>query len=182
MNSNGLITIRDTSVARENLILVEPFDPAKSTGIPNPERFAGRALFRDGTSMLTEQTPQQFAADHGFRFLGKPDNVATNPDITFRVQAFHLVEAKKKNPDFKPERDFASRLVWGKGGRMRASFCKTRAPPSRPSYCSASRIATIQSRCRHRQRKPSQNRATIVKLPACGILGASATMWCKIHS
>jgi hypothetical protein len=111
MNNNGLITIRETTVARDNVILVEPFDPARSSGIPDPGRFAGRALFRDGTSMLTEQTPQQFATDNGFRYLGKPDHVATNPDITFRVQPFHLVEARKKNPEFKPERDFASRLI-----------------------------------------------------------------------
>lgn len=114
--NNGLITIRDTSVAKDNVILVEPFDPARSSGIPDPQRFAGRAVFRDGSSMLTEQTPQQFAAENGFRYLGKPDHVATNPDVTFRVQAFHLVEARKKNPEFKPERDFASRLIWGRGG------------------------------------------------------------------
>jgi hypothetical protein len=116
MNNNGLITIRDTTVARDNVILVEPFDPARSSGIPDPQRFAGRVFLRDGSSVLTEKTPEQFAADNGFRYLGKPDHVATNPDITFRVQPFHVMEARKKNPDFKPERDFPSRLIWGRGG------------------------------------------------------------------
>jgi hypothetical protein len=116
MNNNGLITIRETSVARDNVILVEPFDPARASGIPDPQRFAGRVLFRDGTSMLSDKTPAQFAADNGFRYLGKPDHVATNPDITFRVQAFNVTVARKKNPEFKPDRDYASRLIWGRGG------------------------------------------------------------------
>jgi hypothetical protein len=66
--------------------------------------------------MLTEKTPAQFAAGKGFRYLGKPDHVATNPDITFRVQAFNVTVARKKNPEFKPDRDYASRLIWGRGG------------------------------------------------------------------
>jgi len=116
MNNVGIITIRETSVARGDVVLIEPFDPAKSGGIPNPERFAGRVVFRDGTSMLTVETPKQFADANGFRYLGKPDHIATNPDITFRVQTFDLAEAQKRNPDFKPEREFASRLIWGRGG------------------------------------------------------------------
>ncbi|MFY9640781.1 MAG: hypothetical protein WCD20_08325 [Rhodomicrobium sp.] len=116
MNNNGLIAIRDTTVARDDVILVEPFDPARSSGIPDPQRFAGRVVLRDGSSMLTEKKPAEFAAENGFRYLGKPDHIATNPDITFRVQAFNLVVARKKNPEFKPERDFSSRLIWGRGG------------------------------------------------------------------
>src|SRR5271165_4832358 len=111
MNNDGLITIRDMTVARDNVILVEPFDPARG-GIPDPQRFAGRVVLRDGSTVLTEKTPEQFAGDNGFRYLGKPDHVATNPDITFRVQPFHVMEARKKNPKFKPERDFACRLIW----------------------------------------------------------------------
>ncbi len=116
MANAGLITIRDSILARDSIILVEPFDPARSSGIANPERFAGRAVMRDGTSILTEQPPAQFAETHGFRYLGKPDHIATNPDIAFRVQKFDLTEAQKRNPEFKPERDFASRLSWGRGG------------------------------------------------------------------
>jgi hypothetical protein len=114
--NNSIITIRDSMIARDNIVLIEPFDPAKGSGISNPERFAGRLLFRDGNSMLTEQTPAAFAAEHGFRFLGKPDHIATNPDITFKVQKFDLVQAQSKNPEFQPERSFATRLSWGKGG------------------------------------------------------------------
>jgi hypothetical protein len=116
MNNDGLINIRDMTVARDNVILVEPFDPARGGGIPDPQRFAGRVVLRDGSTVLTEKTPEKFAADNGFRYLGKPDHVATNPDITFRVQPFHMMEARKKNPEFKPERDFACRLIWGSGG------------------------------------------------------------------
>jgi hypothetical protein len=112
----ALITVRDNILARADVILVEPFDPAKSNGIPEPERFAGRITLRDGNTILTEQTPAQFAAAHGFRYLGKPDHVATNPDITFRVQEFNLARAQQRNSSFRPERDFASRLIWGRGG------------------------------------------------------------------
>ncbi len=112
----ALITVRDNILARVDVILVEPFDPAKSNGIPEPERFAGRITLRDGATILTEQPPAQFATKHGFRYLGKPDHVATNPDITFRVQKFDLARAQQRNPSFKPDRDFASRLIWGRGG------------------------------------------------------------------
>jgi hypothetical protein len=114
--NSALITVRDNILARADVILVEPFDPTRSSGIPEPERFAARITLRDGATILTEQTPAQFAADHGFRYLGRPDHVATNPDITFRVQKFNLALAQQRNPSFRPDRDFASRLIWGRGG------------------------------------------------------------------
>jgi hypothetical protein len=112
----ALITVRDNILARADVILVEPFDPARSNGITEPERFAGRITLRDGNTILTDQTPALFAAEHGFHYLGKPDYVATNPDITFRTQKFNLARAQQRNTSFRPERDFATRLIWGRGG------------------------------------------------------------------
>src|SRR6476659_2304224 len=90
----ALIKVRDTYIARADIFLVEPFDPAGSTGITEPERFAGRLALRDGNTILTDQTPAEFATTNGFRYLGKPDHVATNPDIAFRVQEFNLARAQ----------------------------------------------------------------------------------------
>ncbi len=108
------VDIRGKQIATAQITLVEPFDLAKNTSIPNPQRFAGRVRLVDGTSLLIEQSPADFARAHGFRFLGAPDNIATNPAVVYRVEKFDLTEAQKKHPEFKPERKFASRLSWGK--------------------------------------------------------------------
>lgn len=108
------VEIRGKQIATAHITLVEPFDPAKNTAIPNPQRFAGRVRLVDGTSLLIEQSPADFGRAHGFRVLGVPDNIATNPAVVYRVETFDLTEAQKRNPDFKPERKFASRLSWGK--------------------------------------------------------------------
>lgn len=85
--------------------------------MPEPGRFKGRIRLVDATSLLIEQTPADFARAHGFRFLGTPDNIATNPAVAYRVEKFDLAEAQKKNPEFKPEQPYASRLSWAKGAR-----------------------------------------------------------------
>jgi hypothetical protein len=115
--ANSIIDIRGKKIARSNVTLVEPFDPERATAVPDAERFKGRVRMKDATSMLIEQTPSDFARapDVGFRHLGAPDDIATNPDITYRVEAFDLAEAPQRNPEFQPEREFATRLSWGKG-------------------------------------------------------------------
>jgi hypothetical protein len=117
--ANSIIDIRGKKIARSNVTLVEPFDPERATAVPDAERFKGRVRMKDATSMLIEQTPSDFARapDVGFRHLGAPDDIATNPDITYRVEAFDLAEAQRRNPEFQPEREFATRLSCGKGGK-----------------------------------------------------------------
>jgi len=115
--ANPIIDIRGKKFASALIALVEPFDPTAATTIPEPERFASRARMLDGTSILSEQPPAVFARANGFRSLGKPDNIATNPVIAYRVEAFDLAKAQERNPDFKPEKSYASRLSWGKAGK-----------------------------------------------------------------
>ncbi len=117
--ANPIIDIRGKKIARSNVTLVEPFDPAKASAVPDAERFKGRVRMKDGNSMLIEQAPADFARapDVQFRHLGAPDDIATNPDVTYRVETFDLAEAQRRNPDFQPEREFATRLSWRKGGK-----------------------------------------------------------------
>ena len=115
--TSPVIEIRGKQISAALIALIEPFDPTTNTLIPEPERFAGRVRMLDGTSLLTEQTPAAFARANGFRSLGTPDNIATNPAIAYRVEEFDLAKAQERNPEFKPEKSYASRLSWGKGGK-----------------------------------------------------------------
>jgi hypothetical protein len=117
--SNGFVNIRGERFPLDQVLFVEPNDPSKNAGnIPNPERFNGRVVFTDGTSKLIEQTPDRFAKDHGFRLLGGPDGVGVNPAIKISIQPFDAEAARSKNPDFQPERAFASRLSWSAGSKL----------------------------------------------------------------
>jgi hypothetical protein len=115
--ANPIIDIRGKQIASAHIALVESFDPSKNAAVPDPERFQGRVRLIDDTSLLIEQSPSDFAKQHGLRYLGAPDHIATNPAITYRVEAFDLAKAQERNPDFRPERNFATRVSWGKGGR-----------------------------------------------------------------
>ena len=87
--ANPIIGIRDKKIARSNVTLVEPFDPAKASAVLDAERFKGRVRMKDGNSMLIERAPADFARapDFQFRHLGAPDGIATNPDVAYRVEA-----------------------------------------------------------------------------------------------
>jgi hypothetical protein len=56
-------------------------------------------------SVLTEETPQAFAAANGFRML-QMDGVATNPAVRFRVESFVPAEG------FAPRKEYVTRLLW----------------------------------------------------------------------
>jgi hypothetical protein len=56
-------------------------------------------------SVLTEQSPRDFAQAHGFRVLDG-DQIATNPAVAFRVETFEPADG------FTPSKAFATRLLW----------------------------------------------------------------------
>jgi len=92
-------------VSPEHIALIEPFDPAAAPRINTVRNFQARIVLVNRDSMLTEYTPEAFAAEHGFRVLAE-DQVAINPAIPFRVETFEPAEG------FKPSKPFRTRLLW----------------------------------------------------------------------
>ncbi len=56
-------------------------------------------------TVLTEMTPQAFAAEHGWRLLAD-DNVAVSQALAFRVETFTPTET------FQPRKAYLTRLKW----------------------------------------------------------------------
>lgn len=89
----------------EQIALIEPFDPATQNRIQTDRDFKARIVLLDRESVLTEDSPGDFAQAHRFREL--PDEpVFTNPDVHFLVEVFRAVEG------FNPTKPYLSRLVW----------------------------------------------------------------------
>ena len=99
------ITIGKSLVPAEHIALVEHFDLAANPRLQTERPFQSRVVLVSRDSILTEEPWQAFAEAHGFRILPE-DSVATNPAVQFRVQTFAPTR------DFKPNKPYASRLLW----------------------------------------------------------------------
>jgi hypothetical protein len=67
--------------------------------------YKGRVVLLNRETVVTEDTPKEFAEANAFRFLPE-DNVATNPLISFRVRSFAPTD------DYNPGKPFLTRLMW----------------------------------------------------------------------
>lgn len=92
-------------VPAEQVALVEPYDPTENPRFQTVREYQARVVLVDRDSILTEQTVEDFAKDHGFRML-PDDSVATNPAIHFRVETFTPAEG------FTPRKPYLTRLLW----------------------------------------------------------------------
>lgn len=100
-----VITIGKRLVPAGQIAFVEPFDPSSNPEF-NPEKdFKGRVVLLNREIVLTEQTPQEFAAEHDL-YLFVEDSVAVNRDIRFKIETFEPTES------FKPSRPYQTRLKW----------------------------------------------------------------------
>ncbi|MCP1839111.1 hypothetical protein ACVIHI_007975 [Bradyrhizobium sp. USDA 4524] len=100
----NVIRIAKHLIPIEQIALFEPFVPPTNP-LRSEREFKARVVLLDRNSVLSEETPEQLAADHGFRFL-VGDRSATNPTISFRVETFVPVE------NFTPTKPYTSRLAW----------------------------------------------------------------------
>lgn len=101
-----VITIGKRLLSSEQVALVEVFDPTTNNPDFKPDKdFKGRVMLLDRDTVLTEQTPQDFAEEHGLHLLNE-ENVALNRSINFKVEAFAPSEG------YNPGRDFKTRLKW----------------------------------------------------------------------
>lgn len=92
-------------VPAEQVAFVEPYDPTANPRFQTAREFQSRIVMVDRNSILTEQTVEAFANEHGFRMLPE-DCVATNPGIHFRVETFTPAEG------FTPRKPYVTRLLW----------------------------------------------------------------------
>lgn len=109
-----VVTIGRRVLPIEDIVLVEPFDPASRPDFKAGEPFKARVVLLGGDSVLTKSTPKEFADEHGFRILPQ-DNVATNPAVRFEVENFEPTES------YKPPQAFLTRLKWRDHGRNEQS-------------------------------------------------------------
>jgi len=105
MTMQNILTIGQEYVPIEQIAYIEPFEPPANGQFKSDKPYKGRVVLLNRESILTEDTPQDFAQANGFRLIPE-DNVATNPAISFRVRGF------KPTENFKPRKEFQTQLVW----------------------------------------------------------------------
>jgi hypothetical protein len=87
-----VITLGKKLIPAEQIAFVEAFDPASSPEFKPERDFKGRVVLLNRDTVLTEMTPQDFAAAHNMRLLAD-DNVAVGQTIAFRVETFAPTES-----------------------------------------------------------------------------------------
>jgi hypothetical protein len=100
-----VITIGKRLVPADQVAFVEPFDPASNPEFKPEKDFKGRVVLLNREIVLTEQTPQEFAAEHDLHLFTE-DGVAVNRTIRFKIETFEPTES------FKPSRPYQTRLKW----------------------------------------------------------------------
>ncbi len=101
----NIITLGKRLLPVEQIALVESFDPTSNPDFKPEKEFKARVVLLNRDTVVTETTPQEFAAARGFRLLTE-DNVAANPAIGFSVESFSPSES------FKPAKPYLTRLKW----------------------------------------------------------------------
>lgn len=102
---DNVITLGKRLIPREHIALVELYDAAANPKFHTSREYKGRVVLINRDSILTEDTPQAFAATHGFRFL-MTDQIATNPALLFRVETFAPTDG------FASTKPYVTRLLW----------------------------------------------------------------------
>jgi hypothetical protein len=100
-----VITFGKRLVPAEQIAFIEAFDPASNPEFKSDRNFRGRVVLLNRDTVLTEMTPQDFAATHNMRLLAD-DNVAVGRTIAFRVETFTPTET------FKPSKAYLTRIKW----------------------------------------------------------------------
>lgn len=102
---SNYITAGRRLIPHRHIAFVEPYDAEANPNFQTTREYHGRIVTIGRESVLIEETPQAFAATHGFRMLNA-DKVATNPVVHFQVESFLPTEG------FVPSKAFATRLLW----------------------------------------------------------------------
>jgi hypothetical protein len=100
-----VITVGKRLVPAEQIAFVEPFDPSSNPEFKPEKEYKGRLVLLNRDIILTEQTPQEFGAEHDLHLFAE-DSVAVNRTILFKIEIFEPTET------FKPSKAYQTRLKW----------------------------------------------------------------------
>jgi hypothetical protein len=100
-----VITIGKRLLPADQVVFVEPFEPAANPEFKPEKSFKGRVVMLDRGRVLTEQTPREFAEAHGLHLFAE-DDVAVNRAVAFKIEMFEPTES------FKPLKPYRTRLKW----------------------------------------------------------------------
>lgn len=118
---DNLIRINKRLIPLEHVALVEPYVADPNSPLRTSKDFKSRIVLLDKDSVLSEDSTEEFAARHAFRMIA-PDGIATNPEVAYWVETF------APDDSFRPEKPFATRILW----RAVTGFAHSRlllAPP-----------------------------------------------------
>ena len=101
----SVITIGKRLVPADQVAFVEAFDPSANPDFKPEKEFKGRVVLLNREVLLTEQTPQEFAAEHKLHLFTE-DGVAVNRAIQFKIEIFEPTES------FTPKKPYQTRLKW----------------------------------------------------------------------
>ena len=102
---SDFIIIGKRLVPRDQIALVEAYEPSERNPLQTTRLFQGRVILVSRDSVLIEQTPEAFSEASGLRMLDA-DRTGINATIAFRVETFAPA------PDFTPIKPYVTRLKW----------------------------------------------------------------------
>ena len=129
---NNVITIGKRLIPVEQIVLVEPFDPATNAGFKSDRPFKARIVLHNRDTVLSEDGPDSFADRHGFRLL-VDDHMAVNPNVAFRIEVFAPTD------DFRTDRPLCDTTQMAGHSRHRAEQAPRQPTRDRHCHCSAER-------------------------------------------
>jgi hypothetical protein len=116
-----VLTIGKRLLPADQVVFVEPFEPAANPELKSERSFKGRVILLDRDKVLTEQTPREFAEAHGLHLFAE-DDVAINRTVAFKIETFEPTES------FKPTKPYRTRLRWTDAGGSDQSKLLVSAP------------------------------------------------------
>src|SRR4051812_35241971 len=101
----NIVTVGKRLVPVDQIAFVEPFDPSSNPEFKPEKEYKGRIVLLNRDAVLTEQTVDEFATEHGLHLFAE-DGVAVNRAIVFTIETFEPTES------FKPAKPYQTRLKW----------------------------------------------------------------------
>jgi hypothetical protein len=147
-----VITLGKRLVTAEQIAFIEAFDPASNSEFKPDRDFKGRVVLVNRDTVLTEMTPQDFAATHNMRLLTE-DNVAIGQAIAFRVETFTPTET------FQPSKAYLTRLKWRDHDGNEQSKLLLTAPETVVMELSVRR-SELPARSKPAARRPARRRGS----------------------
>lgn len=146
-----VITIGKRLVPAEQVAFVEPFDPSSNPEFKPEKDFKGRVVLLNREVLLTEQTAQEFAAEHKLHLFPE-DSVAVNQAIRFKVEIFEPTE------NFKPTKPYKTRLKWSDLAGEEQSKLLVTAPETVIAEILQAKVETTPARAKRPVKRPARGR------------------------